>query len=69
MKDAAGLKSELCKAMKDAVAKGRSYSRRDPEQLDSLIVNRVKDKLRQYGIKGRSYPVIVPMVSVIEEKN
>lgn len=69
MKDAAGLKSELCKAVKDAVAKGRSYSRRDPEQLDSLIVNRVKDKLRQYGIKGRSYPVIVPMVSVIEEKN
>jgi ribonuclease J len=67
MKDATGLRNELGKAVKDAVGKGRS-SKKDLEQLKSLITNRVKDVLRRHGVKGRSYPVIVPMVNVLDEK-
>jgi len=68
MKDATGLRNELGKAVKDAVGKGRSSQKKDLEQLESLITNRVKDVLRRHGVKGRSYPVIVPMVNVLDEK-
>jgi ribonuclease J len=67
MKDAIGLRNELGKTVKDAVGKWRVSKEKDLEHLESLITNRVKDTLRRHGVKGRSYPVIIPMVTILEE--
>lgn len=69
MKDATSLRRELGNAVRDAVSKSRASANKDAGQLDSLIKNRVKDKLRQYGVKGRSYPVIVPMITVVDDRH
>jgi ribonuclease J len=67
MKDAIGLRNELGKTVIEAVGKWRASKEKDVEHLKSLITNRVKDTLRRHGVKGRSYPVIIPMVTILEE--
>jgi ribonuclease J len=67
MKDAIGLRNDLGKTVKETVGKWRASKEKDVEHLKSLITNRVKDTLRRHGVKGRSYPVIIPMVTILEE--